>query len=231
MIKVQMNKLKIDQNIHDSEIPKQCPICGDKNTPTYLDHTFIKMENANNPADYLVDYYGLYRFKCMNCDEIFLCVILFSVDKISKKWNGKILQTVPYYTPVSIPEFIKEISPRANDFYQAAALCESNEFIELAATGYRSCLEILIKDFLINQLHDTDPKLPKMKLVNAIKKLDNKPLLNSANAVRFIANNLTHYENTLNSNDFIELKTYLEIVLHFIGISYKGLNVNPKYQD
>lgn len=231
MIKVQMSKLKINNNFHDSEIPKQCPICGDKNTPSYIDHAFIKMPNEDNTSDEYVNYYGLYRFRCMNCDEIFLCVILFDVNKTSRKWSGKILQTIPNSTSPNIPEYIKKFSPRCYEVYKGAFLCEEYGYLELAGAGYRNCMEILIKDYLIKEMNDNDPKLPSMKLVNAIGKLPHSPLKKSADVVRIIGNNLSHYDNQLTPADFNTLKNYLNIVIAFIQMLYEANHPDPKFQD
>ena len=59
--------------------------------------------------------------------------------------------------------------------------------------GFRKALEFLIKDFAIYLFPNDKDIIEDMKLVNAIDKLDNPYISNTANPLRKVLNDEVHY--------------------------------------
>ena len=77
------------------------------------------------------------------------------------------LSFIPYCN-----DTLATISPRFIDMYNQALQSEYAGNIELAAIGYRASLEVLVKDFAINELHEpannVEEKNYSMPLVNIL---------------------------------------------------------------
>lgn len=135
------------------------------------------------------------------------------------------------YTPITIPsisfvsytnEILSSISERFIDMYNQALQSEFVGNIELAAIGFRTALEILIKDFAINELGKDPDAVSKKKLCDAIGEylLGQQELVATADVVRILGNDYTHYKRKFPEHDFELLKGYMNIFLKQIEVQY-----------
>lgn len=125
-------------------------------------------------------------------------------------------QVTPYAN-----EKLAAISQRFIDMYNQALFAEFNQNYELAAIGFRSALEILVKDYAIQELGEPAETVAKQSLCNAIEKYLNLPdLVNTADVVRILGNDYTHYQRKYPEHDFALLKKYMEIFLSQIEVRY-----------
>lgn len=91
----------------------------------------------------------------------------------------------------------------------------------MAGCGYRNALEILIKDYAITELHKSTEEVVKKSLNNAIKDyVPSVNLSNSADVIRILGNDYTHYERHHENVDFQVLKRYLKIFIYNIENEY-----------
>ena len=105
--------------------------------------------------------------------------------------------------------------------YNQALRSESKGDIELAAIGYRSALEILVKDYAINELGLSVDEVAKKPLCNAIGEyLDQENLVSAADVVRIFGNDYTHYQERYPDKDFNVLKSYMTIFMQLIITQY-----------
>lgn len=124
------------------------------------------------------------------------------------------------FTPYS-NDILEKISPRFIDMYNQALQSEFHKNIELAAVGYRSALEILVKDYAINELGQNPEEVISKKLCAAIGTyLNQEDLVKTADVVRILGNDYTHYERKYPQHDFELLKGYMEIFLKQIEVQY-----------
>ena len=107
------------------------------------------------------------------------------------------------------------------DMYNQALQSEFNKNLELAAIGYRSALEILVKDYAIKELGQNPKEVISKKLCPAIGAyLNQEDLVKTADVVRILGNDYTHYERKYPQHDFELLKGYMEIFLKQIEVQY-----------
>ncbi|MGI6616728.1 MAG: DUF4145 domain-containing protein [Saccharofermentanales bacterium] len=127
----------------------------------------------------------------------------------------------PKSTGVHVIEAIETLSPRFADLYKASASAESDGFLELAGSGYRNALEVLVKDFAIEELKIPSSDVVKKSLADAIELyLPDERLKNAADVVRILGNDFTHYERKYDHYDLNILKTYLDIFIARIHSEY-----------
>lgn len=187
--------------------PATCPFCGygtdapflEKNTYSFNEHNII-----------------VATCRCTSCGKTFFFASEYHKDSL--------------YQPVTIPaisytsyenKILSSISERFIDMYNQALQSEFVGNIELAAIGYRAALEILVKDFAIGELQKPIEEVKRKKLHDAIGEyLSQNELVNTADVIRILGNDYTHYERKYPQHDFELLKSYMEIFLKQIEVQY-----------
>ncbi|MSA02943.1 DUF4145 domain-containing protein [Lactonifactor sp. BIOML-A3] len=123
---------------------------------------------------------------------------------------------VPYKNDI-----LSNISERFINMYNQSLQAEFVENIELAAIGYRSALEILVKDFAVIELNKTHDEVVKKSLCSAIGEYLAQPeLVQTADVIRILGNDYTHYQRKYPEHDFTLLKGYMEIFIKQIEVQY-----------
>ena len=189
--------------------PATCPHCGFSVDAPLLERSVIEM----------VDSYILSSAcKCTACGKSFF----FSCRRIkSSNDPSKVIAVWPVSDSPYTSEELLAISPRFIDMYNQALRSESKGDIELAAIGYRSALEILVKDYAINELGLSVDEVAKKPLCNAIGEyLDQENLVSAADVVRIFGNDYTHYQERYPDKDFNVLKSYMTIFMQLIITQY-----------
>lgn len=193
---------------YTTEIPIICPYCGAYVQPAQLHNTGLTYNEG-------IVIFVTFRVTC--CNKLFFSAF----EKIGNDNKVNLLYTYPMYQLDSLPDAISCISERFVELYKQANYAESMSFFELAGTGYRNALEVLIKDYAITELNKPMEEVATKKLHKAIELyLPNVKLANSADVVRVLGNDNTHYERKYKDIDFNILKQYLEIFIKAIETEY-----------
>lgn len=188
--------------------PSVCPHCGfGTDAPLHQKGTF--------------SFNGHYLFiatcTCTACGKNFFFSCEYNFGKTD---YDPIIYPSIAFTPYS-NDIFEKISPRFTDMYNQALQSEFHKNIELAAVGYRSALEILIKDYAVNELGLNPEEVSSKKLCSAIGTyLNQEDLVKTADVVRILGNDYTHYERKYPQHDFELLKGYMEIFLKQIEVQY-----------
>lgn len=193
---------------YTAEIPIVCPYCG----------AYVQPAQQNSIG---VAYNGgliiVVTFKITCCNKLFFSTF----ERTGSSGHVDLLYTYPMYQLDTLPNAIYDISERFVELYKQANYAESMNFFELAGTGYRNALEVLIKDYAITELNHPEEEVVKKKLHKAIELyLPNVRLANSADVIRVLGNDNTHYERRYKDIDFSILKQYLEIFIKAIETEY-----------
>ncbi|MBW7573898.1 DUF4145 domain-containing protein [Caproiciproducens faecalis] len=185
--------------------PMLCPYCGAYEDGVTVDR---KIFSANSPA-----VFGVITYRCTRCSKIY--IVVYDINSTVKESNVAAIYPTTNYSFSN--ERIEKVSPRFIDIYNQALLCESNNNLELAAIGFRASLEILVKDFAVNELEIDKSVVTKKTLFEAIGEyLNNQELIASGDVVRILGNDYAHYERKYPEQDFEILKSYMEIFIHLV---------------
>lgn len=187
--------------------PATCPFCG-----YTVDATVLDRHNFSFNGHYVIAA----TCKCTSCGKTFFFASEYKKDSS--------------FTPITIPavsftpysnKYLANISERFINMYNQALCSEFSGSIELAAIGYRSALEILVKDFAIIELKEDPNEVSKKTLCNAIGEyLNQSDLVATADVVRILGNDYTHYQRKYPQHDFELLKGYMDIFLKQIEVLY-----------
>lgn len=187
------------------DIPIVCPNCNSALQPIISDYKLLTYNDSPNRL-LIISYKG-------NC-----CFKSFYATYEYSNRSAKILDVFPHLKPALLPKNIIDLSPRFANLYEQSYTAEQNGHIELAGSGYRNAIEVLIKDFAINKLGAEKGKVCKMDLYTAIGTYLKEVNINTsaADVVRVLGNDYTHYERKYDGIDFIVVKKYLEIFIQQI---------------
>ena len=112
---------------------------------------------------------------------------------------------------------IKNISPQFLIIYNQAFAAEQQNLHEICGVGYRKALEYLLKDYAIKENPDKEDNIKKMQLSNVIQTYVNDPKINSvAKRATWLGNDETHYVRKWEGKDLRDLKTLIELTVHWI---------------
>lgn len=184
----------------------KCPFCGVINIPEYL---FLKNVERS-------DFLNVFT-QCTNptCRNMF--ITQFSTVGVRKPVFTKIL-------PTALPEkrtfsnIISELSPNFCEIYNQAYIAEQTNLMQICGTGYRKSLEFLIKDYLISTLPEDQHEAIKNKFLNNCIRdnISNINIKTEASRAVWLGNDETHYTRKWEDKDINDLKSIIELTLHWI---------------
>ena len=184
----------------------KCPFCGVINIPEYL---FLKNVERS-------DFFNVFT-QCTNptCRNMF--ITQFSTVGVRKPVFTKIL-------PTALPEkrtfsnIISELSPNFCEIYNQAYIAEQTNLMQICGTGYRKSLEFLIKDYLISTVPEDQHEAIKNKFLNNCIRdnISNINIKTVASRAVWLGNDETHYTRKWEDKDINDLKSIIELTLHWI---------------
>lgn len=210
-------------------IPTLCPHCKVSNNP------ITELIGSKKVSSYII---YAYTHKCTSCQNYHFTVQKYSwhIPGYFKALDAHMLMIYPETSYTKFDEVISKTSEKFIDIYQQAELAESHNCYELAGMGYRAALEVLIKDYALNVLHDNKQYIEQLTLNDAIghyfKGKDYEINNITANIVRINGNNFVHWDKPedFNSKKALDtLKEYFNIFLEVITAKIKTKNITNKY--
>ena len=186
------------------DIPTKCPNCNAFIHPSIIDHKCLNF--SKDTSLLIITYQG----EC--CKNPFDATYSYSSCK------ANLLDVYRHLEPATLSSKVKELSPRFAKLYNQSYTAEQNGSFELAGSGYRNSIEILIKDFAIKKLQAPEDEVCKMSLYDAIGTYLNEVNINtsSADVIRVLGNDYTHYQRHYDDIDFVVVKKYLDIFIQQI---------------
>ena len=184
--------------------PLICPICGERQDAQPCDNKLFQ-----GPERQL---FAAIRYRCNSCSKFFLAIYDVNCS------NG-LVSFGTFHPQINVAyedKLLEAFSPRFIYMYNQALTCEKNGHIELAAIGFRSALEFLVKDYAISELKKDRKEVSEKLLAGAIGSYLDSESIKSADVVRILGNDYTHYKRDYPQHDFEILKTYMNIFIQQI---------------
>lgn len=187
------------------EKPHYCPICMTPQEGSLVDR---KLWNVDDDV-----CYGTVMYRCNSCGKKYLV----NYNLSTKEKHGSFGSFYPVLEITYENPTLQKVSPGFMDLYAQASHAEYNQDLELAATGYRNALEFLVKDFAIVECGANPADVKKKTLFQAIGDyLPATDLIKSADVIRILGNDFTHYDRKHPNLDFDLLTKYMEIFVNLI---------------
>jgi hypothetical protein len=207
-MKTKPGTIAIEHESFEALRPNLCPYCGSEYEVPYGNIVGFQDKTIQNVV--------LVTFPTLCCREPF-----WGIYKTSTNGTAELLITYPEYAPAKLPDAIHEISPRFVRLYERCSIAEQQGAIELAGSGYRNAIEVLVKDFAIKELKEPEGEVSSKQLGKAIAEyLPNIKLQKSADVVRILGNDYTHYTTLYKDVSFQAFKRYIHIFITSIEAEY-----------
>lgn len=193
------------------DLPRQCPLCGGYGAPSRITYSNAQIPSTNK---HIINFI----YMCHNCDMYFY---MFHEVSLRDPCTSNLIGLFPSPKPTDLPDFMKAISTRASALYHGSENALNNGFIDLAGTGFRNCIEILIKDFAVAEFKVSPSEFKGKSLFQIIDEyLPNMKLKNTSDVVRILGNGFTHYENEYTYDDLLTLRKYFDICIKLLEGEY-----------
>lgn len=207
-MKTKKSNMKYSNTTYSVDVPVNCPYCGAFVQPNSIQSVAISYNDS-------IIFLATFSVEC--CSKLFFA----TYEKQTSSATLNLVYVYPPYIPATLPDSIHKVSPRFVELYKQSHFAEENNFFELAGSGYRNSIEVLIKDYAINELNKPEKEVKSKKLYNAIGDyLPNEKLMSTADVVRILGNDNTHYERRYSDFDIDILKRYLTIFISQIDTEY-----------
>lgn len=194
------------------QIPKNCPHCNYSNMPTIFGN---KLFDFNKNKKMVV-----IGWKCTNCFEKY--ITSHSRSNSSNEKNTEFLFIYPSLKSRKFSNNIEKLSPKFIEIYTEAAYSEHAGHYSSAGIAYRLALEILIKDYAIQELDKDKDEVSKKKLYSAIEEyLPNTNFQKVADVIRLKGNDYTHFKEKFDEVTFDTMKDYFNIFIDLIDVQLK----------
>ena len=190
--------------------PITCPYCDNYIEP-------VPVESSRLPYDARSTAL-LVSYRCPACDKKFIGIYVLNGN------NADYLSMVPIANEETISDVFEKISPRFVAIHQQAFRAEARGDTEIAIVGYRTAMEILLKDYAVGTLKKPEEEVIRKGLRQTIGDYAPEDIVAAADVVRIIGDDYTHYVNSHPDIEFYEFKNYYDILLSFLEYKYKLTN-------
>lgn len=212
-IEFQTIKTKLDLPYFDGVsylIPKQCPHCEVIMIPSIVD-----AQKLSYDVQYDMDFLS---HLCIGCEKNFITTHFRRISNNSISF----VSIYPELSNSIVPTIVSDFSPQFANIYKQATIAENLNHIELATTGYRMALEILVKDFLIAEYPNQEEQIKHASLDNCLLEyFQDVSSSVSIHAIKSLGNDYVHYVKKHTNAGFDELKFYFDIFVHSIETRLK----------
>ena len=182
-----------------------CPFCGVVNIPQYI---FLKESEDNSSLNVFT--------QCTNPQ----CRNMFITQFKEGASFAKFIKILPTALPLkrTFSNIISELSPNFCEIYNQAYIAEQTNLMQICGTGYRKSLEFLIKDYLISITPEDQHETIRNKFLNNCIRdnISNINIKTVASRAVWLGNDETHYTRKWEDKDINDLKSIIELTLHWI---------------
>ena len=189
-------------------IPDSCPLCNQGIQPI---RRYAWFEHPKLQA--------IFQCPLSKCRELFIAYYVDDVERPGRmEPDYRYVGSAPWsLEKEEFPAVINKFSPKFSEIYNEAIGAEKRGYKNICGAGYRKALEFLIKDYLINEIHNDPAAIREEPLGACINRYVESPKIKeSAKRAAWLGNDETHYYRTWEDKDLEDLKRLLKLTLHWI---------------
>jgi hypothetical protein len=194
-----------DESVEIDKLPDSCPVCHHGIAP--IPQKLCHFGSANGLRIELV-------FRC----PLERCQSFFVARYFQYHQNFCLRECVPFTAvEADFSESIRSISADFCAIANEAVKAERQGWKLIAGPGYRKALEFLIKDYLCRLLPADAAKIREIQLGSCIANyVANEKVKAVAARAAWLGNDETHYTRKWNDRDLEDLKTLVQLTVHWI---------------
>lgn len=202
-------KFSIGEDTFDFELPGICPFCGIGMQPKIPN----RFQKPIATLPYKNGAHTHFMFECPVCTGTFFAVY----EQMYPQSSPRLAAIFPHpKVPISIPADLKELFPDFFELYDQANTAEKNGLHKITGMAYRKALEILVKQYLIQQSPNEKDKILNEPLGRSIDRISSAKIQSLAKAVSWIGNDQTHMIQKHPDYNVPEMKRFMLALCHLI---------------
>jgi len=218
--------------IHVEQVPTACPQCHRAIAPST-----VFLITDREPEDTTLRV--VFRCPASTCGVYFFAeyqwILLREASGRERRTFLLIGVSPSAARPYELPKAVAELSPRFLKIMNQVSAAEASGLDELVGMGMRKALEILVKDFAINEHPEKSDSIQKTPIGRVIEDYCDDPKLRAIAArATWLGNDETHYMRVWEDRDVGDLRTLLRlgalwIERHLVTKEYeKGMPDAPR---
>jgi hypothetical protein len=146
-------------------------------------------------------------------------------------WSGPACVPAEYQAR-EFEETISDLSPGFVNIYKQSSQAESLRLDQLSGPGYRKALEFLVKDYLKRLDPKASAEIEARALGKCIGDSIKDPRIQScAKRAAWLGNDETHYLRKWEEKDLKDLKTLLDLTVHWISADLLTIELAESMPD
>ena len=204
-----IEKLMIDDEECLFELPDICPWCNKGISPLLLAKTRAAEGNE----------FG-FILACPVCKHLFLSLHIIHQNNWGELSSQKAPKPPFRLPPLPTPPEIKQHYPDFYQIYEQASVAEIGDLDKICGMAYRKALEILVKQYLIQQSPDKEEEILNEPLGRSIARIPFEKIRNLAKAISWIGNDQTHTVQKHPDYNVPEMKKFMLALCHLIVAEY-----------
>lgn len=200
-----IEKLRFDDAECQFDLPDICPWCDKGIAPIPLAKTKAA---EGNEFGFIV--------ACPVCKHLFLSLHAIQRSHMGDLYSERISSPQFQAPPLQIPSEIKQYYPDFYQIYEQASIAEISGLDKICGMAYRKALEILVKQYLIQQSSDDEEDILNESLGRSIGRIPFEKIQNLAKAISWIGNDQTHLVQKHPDYNVPEMKRFMLALCHLI---------------
>jgi hypothetical protein len=194
-----------------NERTDKCPICKNSVTATAVTGRAFR-------GFYGADLEVVYVCPNTSCSEYFISYYRKFVTPSGGTLEYILMGSKPSeIASIEISDLVQKLSPSFYMIYDEAFKADKYGLKEICGVGYRKAFEFLIKDYLIKKSPGLETEIKRSALGACIEnRVADERIKQIAKRTAWLGNDETHYERKWINKDLNDLKTLINITLHWI---------------
>jgi len=204
-----------EQHHNVDVLPTRCPFCDRKIHPDFR-CAITKYFGNGFTEPYAEILEAVFQCPADDCQHLFIVMY----DKVSghpehEYFFASILPK--NQSKKTFDQYIEDLSPSFCSIWNQAYQAEQSGLKDICGPGYRKALEYLIKDYLISQNPNKREYYQSKLLGNCIRDDIKDPRIKAcAERAAWLGNDEVHYDKKWKGKEVKDLKTLIELSLHWI---------------
>lgn len=196
------------------KFPEECHYCHTNIEPEFLNGAIVKGDAQRLFME------SIFQCKNPSCNSL----IIAYYQRRNIKVPFKLVISAPIHIGDKIVNSeIMNISPNFVKTYNQLLWAEHNGLNLILGIGYRTALEMLVKDYLL-YLEPNNKEIWNGSLYSSINKIENQNIKNLPKKVTWISNKELNYARNWSKKDIDDLKRMIDVIATYITMDIRLKN-------
>lgn len=200
-------------------LPTNCPFCGRNIHPTFQ-YAITSIFGDGYRESYEKVLESVFQCPSEDCQHLF--IVRYIEISGHPTFNYFLSGVIPgNQAKKTFDQHIETLSPSFCSFWNQSYQAEQCGLKDISGPGYRKALEFLVKDYLISNDPTNREHYQSKPLGNCIREnIDDPRIKSCSERAAWLGNDEVHYNKRWEDKDIKDLKTLIELSVHWITMEH-----------